>query len=750
MKKILFLAANPKGTSPLQLDREAREIGEELRRLHQDDRFSLEQRWAVRPRDIQQAMLEVSPQIVHFSGHGQGQKLILPTQESSFRSIATLERDIPQPSERSEPTNESGLVFEDEQGRVKLVNGEALAGLFELFTDEVECVLLNGCYSATQALVIARHVPYVIGMSDAISDRAAIEFAVGFYKALGAGRPIEFAYKLGCNAIQMESIANAEHLTPVLLKQNSTNVQAKPDVVSLPIPLAPSAPPASELIEVFISYSHKDESLKDELYIHLANLTRQGKIKPWQDRAIEAGTEWDAEIKTHLESAEIILLLITPRFIASEYCFDKEMQRAMERHNLGTARVVPIIMKPCDWQDTPFSKLQVLPKDAKPVTSWSDLDEALLDVVKGIRRAVDSITKHLKPALIPHSNQSSPIQTRPPAPSEFPSGPVVTDSQFYIERFPNELRHYQSIQNPGCLLRIMAPDLMGKTSLMARILDRATQQNYHKAYLNLRDAEHKVLTNLNSFLYWFSDRISSELGLEQHISNHWDNQTLGCISNCTNYFEKYILSKLDRPFALGIDDVDRIFPYSDIATDFFGMLRNWFEKGRNNPIWKKLRLVLAYSTEDYSQFRINQSPFNVGEPLKLRELTPQQVQELSNRYGLNWTTQQIASLMAMVGGHPYLLRLAMYYVNNQDVTLEQLLEEAPTEDGIYSDHLHRYWKTLSSNPELAATIQTVMSANAPVSVDRSLGYQIRSMGLIQYEGNSVRPSCNLYRLYFSK
>jgi TIR domain len=154
-----------------------------------------------------------------------------------------------------------------------------------------------------------------------------------------------------------------------------------------------AAQPNHDSIEVFISYSHQDETLKDELYIHLANLTRQHKIKPWQDRAIEAGTEWDAEIKVHLESAGIILLLITPRFIASEYCFDQEMQRAIARHDAGTARVIPIIVKPCDWQDTPFSKLQVLPKDAKPVVSWDDPDEALLDVVKGIRRAVESLAK---------------------------------------------------------------------------------------------------------------------------------------------------------------------------------------------------------------------------------------------------------------------------------------------------------------------------------------------------------------------
>jgi len=360
---ILFLAANPKDTGRLRLDQELRDIAEGLQRAQKRDQFKLEQRSAVRPRDIQRAMLDVGPQLIHFSGHG---------------------------------TGEPGLIFEDDMGNAKLVDGAALAGLFELFADQITCVVLNGCYSEAQAQAIAEHIPYVIGMNQAIGDKAAIAFAVGFYDALGAGRPIEFAYKLGCTAIRMEGIA--EHLTPVLLKQENTGdatIQPQPDVAS-PSPSAspaPTAPHANEPIEMFISYSHKDERLKDELYMHLANLTRQKKIKPWQDRAIEAGTEWDAEIKARLESADVILLLITPRFIASEYCFDKEMQRAMERHAAGTARVIPIIMKPCDWQDTPFSKLQVVPKDAKPVTSWSDRDEALLDVVKGIRRAVDSLPK---------------------------------------------------------------------------------------------------------------------------------------------------------------------------------------------------------------------------------------------------------------------------------------------------------------------------------------------------------------------
>jgi uncharacterized protein YjbI with pentapeptide repeats len=146
-------------------------------------------------------------------------------------------------------------------------------------------------------------------------------------------------------------------------------------------------------IKVFISYSHQDEALREELVTHLANLRRQGKIIAWYDRAIEAGEEWEAQIKGNLESAQIILLLISPPFMASDYCYDIEMERAIARHDAGTARVIPVILRPCDWKDSPFSKLQALPKDAKAVTQWSNRDSAFLDVVQGIRRAVDSLTK---------------------------------------------------------------------------------------------------------------------------------------------------------------------------------------------------------------------------------------------------------------------------------------------------------------------------------------------------------------------
>ncbi|MFL6211154.1 MAG: tetratricopeptide repeat protein [Pyrinomonadaceae bacterium] len=141
-------------------------------------------------------------------------------------------------------------------------------------------------------------------------------------------------------------------------------------------------------VEIFYSYAHNDEALRDRLEKHLATLKNAGVITGWHDRRIPAGTEWDGQINEHLNSAEIILLLVSVDFLASTYCTDIEVKQAMARHEAGTARVIPIILHPCDWMDAPFGKLQGLPKDATPISLWANQDEAFLNVVQGIRAAI--------------------------------------------------------------------------------------------------------------------------------------------------------------------------------------------------------------------------------------------------------------------------------------------------------------------------------------------------------------------------
>ena len=139
---------------------------------------------------------------------------------------------------------------------------------------------------------------------------------------------------------------------------------------------------------VFFSYSHADESLRDQLEKHLSALKRQGLIDSWHDRRIVAGKEFDKEISGNLEKAEVILLLVSSDFLASDYCYEREMLRAVERHNAGQATVIPVILRPCDWNDTPFGKLLAAPKDGRAITLWANADEAFLDVVAAIKRAL--------------------------------------------------------------------------------------------------------------------------------------------------------------------------------------------------------------------------------------------------------------------------------------------------------------------------------------------------------------------------
>ena len=217
VRTILFLAANPSNSTPLRLKEEAKEINEALNRPKQQEQFKLEEKWAVRPKDVQRAMLDFSPQIVHFSGHGIGTETIRDSPEVSRKIVA----------EEENSALLEGLVFENDEGKAQLVSKEALAALFELFAQGIECVLLNACYSKVQAEAIAVHIPYVIGMNRAIGDKAARVFAVGFYDALRAGRDIKFAYQSACVSIHMEGIP--EHLTPVLIpKVNSFNLTPNP------------------------------------------------------------------------------------------------------------------------------------------------------------------------------------------------------------------------------------------------------------------------------------------------------------------------------------------------------------------------------------------------------------------------------------------------------------------------------------------------------------------------------------------
>jgi hypothetical protein len=417
--------------------------------------------------------------------------------------------------------------------------------LFKLVTDHVNCVVLNACYSDIQAEAIVEHIPFVIGMKRAIGDEAAIAFAVGFYKALGANRSIEEAYEFGCVEIQLQGIP--EESTPVLRKK--------------------------------------------------------------QERSL---------------------------------------------------------------------------------------------------------------------------------------------AMFYLERPAIEKRCYEEIKQPGSLIRIKAPENMGKTWLMNRIVAYARGNGYKTVTLSIKGLVDGISSDEETFLRSLCVAVGDELELPNNLNQHWDDK-LSCIFNCTMYFQKYLLAS--SPVVLALNYLDLVFEQPAIANNFCNMLRDWHDKARRgdkvSEIWQKLRLIIVHSTEIYASLDINSSPLaNVGLVIELPEFNFDQVQRLLKLHQLNLTQAQVRQLMDLLGGHPLLLRRACDYLTLNEIPFEKLLKVASTLEGPFTGHLLEHLNKIENNPDLKTAFRQVVTAKNPVQLHPKIARSLHRLGLVKLEGNFVKPRCKLYRQFF--
>ena len=217
---------------------------------------------------------------------------------------------------------------------------------------------------------------------------------------------------------------------------------------------------------------------------------------------------------------------------------------------------------------------------------------------------------------------------------------------------------------------------------------------------------------------------------------------------CQDYFERYLLPAINKPITLGLDEVDKVFEFPDISADFFGLLRVLHEEGKQRTIWKQLRLVIVHSTEVYIPINLNQSPFNVGLPVELPEFTLEQVLSLAQIYQVDWSEKEVSQLMEMVGGHPFLVRLALYHVARKDITLNQLLQTAPTTTGIYNTYLRRLESILEEHPELEGGMQELTTNNQQMQLSKKTCSKLNALGLIKVKNGETLPRCELYSQYF--
>ena len=342
---------------------------------------------------------------------------------------------------------------------------------------------------------------------------------------------------------------------------------------------------------------------------------------------------------------------------------------------------------------------------------------------------------------------------------EYPGTPVGLTSGFYVDRPPSEELSYREIDRPGALIRIQAAQKVGKTSLLFRILDQAEEKGYQAIYLNLDLVDNELLFDLDKFLRWFCTTVTRKLKLPNKLNIYWDSEFGGSKINCESYFEDYLLEELDRPLVLGLDDVDRIFDNEQarsheqsklVVQEFFSLLRAFHENSKHSRAWGKLRLVIAYSTEAYIPLDINQSPFKVGLPVELPGFSDQQVEYLASQHGLEWSHEQIKQLVGLVGGHPYLIRLALYHASQNNFTVEAILKSAAKEFGFFGDYLRGILLELEGYPDLKEALKAVVNSEAPIWLDPKLGFKLNSLGLVTLNGNRVALSCDLYKQFFQR
>ena len=351
----------------------------------------------------------------------------------------------------------------------------------------------------------------------------------------------------------------------------------------------------------------------------------------------------------------------------------------------------------------------------------------------------------------------TPVLTR--AKIKFPGGSLPLDSPLYINRSQIEELAYAKIRQPRCLLRISAPKQMGKSSLLNRILAHGQAIGYKTVYLNFQEADSVIFADLDKFLRWFCTNISKRLNLNPMLDDYWD-EDMGSKVSCKIYFQSYLLKRIDSPVVLALDELDRVLTHHSIAADFLQMLRAWHEWTPQVETWQKLRIVLVYSTDIFIPLKIYLPALDIGLFINLPHFTLEQVQELARCYGLDWWSDhsKIQQLMAMVGGHPYLLSLAFYHLHRSEMTLAELLLAAPTPAGIYSSYLRRLLAMLLGEVQLLSAMQRVVTAQQSVGIERInhhgaavcavTAYQLENLGLVQLDGHHVKPTCDLYRLYF--
>jgi len=505
--------------------------------------------------------------------------------------------------------------------------------------------------------------------------------------------------------------------------------------------------------QIFLSYRHvpPDEELAEGL---CAFLEERG-LRVFIDKQIRVGLDWVAEIDRQLRASDAFVVLLSEGSIRSDMV-RQEVQTAHELRQEGKMAIFPVRLGfegklPYDlasflnriqyalWHPgDPAEKLFALLHDA--ITGGASLPVTPSSDDPGIVSFKDpTVVAERKGVPLPAADPRIVMET----------GTIRLDSPFYVRRREDETAE-RCLAQPSSTIVVKGPRQSGKSSLLARMHALSKRDGRRSVYLDFQTFDEPQLASLGTTLQTLARRIARALKTSIQPADIWDSELLGEKESFAEFLIRAVLDGSSSPVVFLLDEVDRLFDRS-YRGDFFAAVRGWHNNRATDETWENLHLVLAHATDPALWIEnLNESPFNVGDRLRLGDFTRDQVADLNTRHGKPLRgPEEVAGLIELVGGHPYLVRQALYVLANERWSLDRLREEAGKDTGPFGDHLRRHLWALLQNDRLRAVVAKI--ANGGGCDDEALFHRLLASGLVDGETRSeARLRCVLYQQYFSR
>lgn len=500
--------------------------------------------------------------------------------------------------------------------------------------------------------------------------------------------------------------------------------------------------------QVFISYK-RNVAPDEPLALRLRDALEQAGLRTFIDQRIAVGLDWASEIRRQIEQSDYVLVLLSPASVHSEMVVEEVACAVAQYQRDGKARLLPVRVA----FDDPLPYQLSLLLDKLQYAVWrSDGDDARL--LQQIRQGMSAQPAEREAAAVLAAPPADTAGARPYADPRFletlhePGGAVRADSQFYIGREEDEQLRRELAKSHGTTTTIRAARQTGKSSLLINAVAQAKQRGSKVVYIDLQPIDENNLASLDAFLRYFATTLVAKLRLDQaEVDKAWRG-SLGSPDKTTYLLEDYVLPSVQTDIVLALDEADRLLrtPYHD---NFFGLLRFWHNSRALDELWDRLNIVMVISTEPHLLIAdVTQSPFNVGQKIRLQDFSAEQVAELNRRYRSPCDTAQAADLADYLHGHPYLTHKAIYHLVTDKMAWPDLRRHAPGEQSPFGDHLRRYLWLLRDQPQLRDALRAVLRRGE--CPDEVSFYRMLQAGLIQgVARTSCTARCKLYQEFFA-